>query len=210
MTATFVALLAMSCGGQTIDSTASSQSAGGRGGSGFDGGSGTGGSPTSDANAESGSGCDKNAQFERSCQSAADCVAAGRMLNCCGQFLYMGINRSELNRFAANESVCESGFPGCGCAIAYDLTDDGSKLPVAEKAQVTCLGGICTTYREACGAPCATGEACHSCSNHLTTYNACSPSCQDTPCADPARPKCQADQWGEMFCTESSVACGTE
>jgi len=209
--AMFFAVCASACGGQTSGAGLSSQGAGGQAGSAADGGgSGSGGASGNDAASETGAVCNKDLTFDRSCQTAADCVAAGRMVNCCGQISYMGIHQSELARFATNESACESTFPPCGCAVAYNLVDDGSKVPAAERALVTCVAGLCATYREACGAPCAAGQSCHSCTDHLMTYNACSPSCQDAPCPDSARPQCQADQWGEKFCTEASVACGTK
>ena len=84
--------------------------------------------------------------FDRGCTVAADCAIVMHQTTCCGDERVMGIAASESTRFASAEAICESQYPGCGCAAGPPIADDGS-MPsgLHTTAVVLCLGGECTT-----------------------------------------------------------------
>ena len=171
---------------------------------GLDGGGGAGGSGA----------CQAVLALDRSCTTSADCVAVSHTTNCCGQEQVFGLRASEQVRFSTLEAQCDVTYPACGCAAQQPLADDGSRLQFQQTAGVTCAQGRCTTYVPDCGAPCATGKTCFSCTNHGSMFAACTTTCTGSAdCHDAALPLCQSGSTGNtygMFCTASNVACDTQ
>src|SRR5262249_39179808 len=54
--------------------------------------------------------------IDKSCLSDTDCTFGLHQTDCCGSGVFTGFNRSEADRFAAAEAICESEYPACGCA----------------------------------------------------------------------------------------------
>jgi hypothetical protein len=160
-----------------------------------------------------GGACDAVRALDRSCATAADCVAANHTTNCCGQVQAIGLSASELPRFQSLEARCDATYPACGCAAQQPYADDGSRLRFDDVAGVACLGGVCTTFALDCRAPCAAGKTCFSCANNATVFAACTTACATSAeCTDPALPLCQSGSSGNtagMFCTASGIACDT-
>ena len=48
------------------------------------------------------------------------------MTSCCGTQVAIGVSNTERDRFTADEAVCESQYPGCGCAPGPTQADDGN------------------------------------------------------------------------------------
>jgi hypothetical protein len=169
-----------------------------------DGGGGAGGSGA----------CQAVLALDRSCTSSNDCIAVSHTTNCCGQEQVFGLRASEQARFTMLEAQCDPTYPACGCAAQQPFADDGSPLRFQQTAGVTCVQGQCTTFVPECGAPCATGTTCFSCTNHGSTFAACTTPCAGSgECHDPALPLCQSGSTGNtygMFCTASNVACDTQ
>ncbi len=84
--------------------------------------------------------------FDRTCSGASDCVVAFHQINCCGTRRAMGIAKGELAAFGQAEAVCESQYPGCGCAQQPTAADDGNSTFDESSIQVTCLMGNCSTF----------------------------------------------------------------
>ena len=123
-----------------------------------DGGTGTGG-------AGGGAACQAVLALDRTCTTTADCIAVPHQTNCCGQRTFIGVRASEAGREQMLEAQCDATYPACGCAEGAPTTDDGSRLSFDGSPGLTCAQGICTTFSPACGAPCAAGTTCTSCSN---------------------------------------------
>ncbi|MCA9664863.1 MAG: hypothetical protein KC503_04720 [Myxococcales bacterium] len=151
--------------------------------------------------------CNNNAPFgatySRSCTSASDCVAVSHTINCCGSAITIGINKADKAAFEAAEKTCAASWPGCGCPSGPTMLDDGSSVLGASPVGVTCEGGRCTTYVEACGKPCPAAEQCYGCANGPTTTFACSASCTSkSDCTDAAKAECATGIGGVMFCND--------
>lgn len=159
------------------------------------------------------SACQAVVTLDRSCTTAADCVAVAHRTNCCGQVQVIGVRASEQARYQTLEAQCDATYSACGCAAQQPSADDGSRLRFDDHAGVTCLQGVCTTFVPDCGAPCLAGTTCFSCANGAGVFAACTTICTDSGgCTDPARPLCQMGSSGNtagMFCTTSDVACDT-
>jgi hypothetical protein len=157
--------------------------------------------------------CQAVVALDRSCATAADCVAVTHTTSCCGQAVFMGIRSSEQARYQTLEPQCDATYPACGCAAGPPTTDDGSQLRFDGTPGVTCAQGRCTTFVPDCAGPCAAGTTCFSCANGASQFAACTTSCTaSTDCLDPALPLCQMGSSGNtygMFCTASGVACDT-
>lgn len=175
---------------------------------------GGGGGATGTGGSGGASACQAALAVDRSCTTAGDCVAVGHTSNCCGQVVFVGIRASQQAQFQALEAACDASYPACGCAAGQPATDDGSRLRFDGTAGVTCVQGQCTTFVPDCGAPCATGTTCFSCSNHASAFAACTTACSaSSGCADPALPLCQNGTSGNtagMYCTAAGVACDTK
>ena len=169
-----------------------------------DGGGGTGGSGA----------CQAVLALDRSCTTSADCVAVSHTTNCCGQEQIFGLRATEQARFTTLEAQCDPTYPACGCAAQQPFVDDGSQVRFQGTAGVACVQGKCTTFVPECGAPCATGTTCFSCTNHGSMFAACTTTCTGSvDCHDAALPLCQSGSTGNtygMFCTASNVACDTQ
>ncbi len=105
--------------------------------------------------------------FDRTCVSDDDCTIALHETNCCGSLDVMGIAAAAAAVFAADEALCESMFPGCGCASGAVTTDDGASAPEGSAASavvVHCVAGACTTSvrpKTSCGGTtCDPTEVC--------------------------------------------------
>ena len=158
--------------------------------------------------------CQAVLALDRSCTTSADCVAVSHTTNCCGQQQVFGLRASEQARFSTLETQCDATYPACGCAAQQPLADDGSRLQFQQTAGVTCVQGRCTTFVPDCGAPCASGTTCFSCTNHGSMFAACTTTCTGgADCHDATLPLCQSGSTGNtygMFCTAPNVACDTQ
>jgi hypothetical protein len=158
--------------------------------------------------------CQAVLALDRSCTTSADCVAVSHTTNCCGQEQVFGLRATEQARFTTLEAQCDPTYPACGCAAQQPFVDDGSQLRFQDTAGVACVQGKCTTFVPECGAPCATGTTCFSCTNHGSMFAACTTMCAGSvDCHDAALPLCQSSTTGNtyrMFCTASNVACDTQ
>lgn len=85
-------------------------------------------------------------EFDKTCSLDSDCAVVLHMTDCCGTFVAWGITASEVEAFEAAETICESQYPGCGCAPQPTLAEDGN--PVLDPATVlaTCTMGACSSY----------------------------------------------------------------
>jgi len=158
--------------------------------------------------------CQAVLALDRSCATAADCIAVSHTTNCCGQEQIFGLRATEQARFTMLEAQCDPTYPACGCAAQQPLVDDGSRVQFQGTAGVACVQGVCTTFVPDCGQPCATGTTCFSCTNHGSVFAACTTACAvSNDCHDPTLPLCQSGSTGNtygMFCTAANVACDTQ
>lgn len=84
-----------------------------------------------------------HATADRSCASAADCVAATFRIDCCGTMRSTGVAARAADAFARDAAACDARFPDCECLAGPTQADDGSAA-MGEPA-VVCLGGACAT-----------------------------------------------------------------
>ena len=177
-------------------------------------GSGSLGGPDGGGGASGSGACQAVLALDRSCATSADCVAVSHTTNCCGQEQIFGLRATEQARFTTLEAQCDPTYPACGCAAQQPFVDDGSQVRFQGTAGVACVQGKCTTFVPECGAPCATGTTCFSCTNHGSMFAACTTMCTGSvDCHDAALPLCQSGTTGNtygMFCTASNVACDTQ
>lgn len=203
-----------STGGRGGGSGGSAGSGGGLGGRGGTAGGGRGGSAGAGGAGGATSACGAVLALDRSCAAPADCFAGAHTINCCGSVQFIGLRNSEKAQYQALEAACDAGYPLCECPTQQPIADDGSRVKLAAEAAVTCWQGKCTTFVPDCGQPCAAGTTCFSCSNHASTFAACTTTCADsTACHDPALPLCQMGTSGNVsgkFCTAANVACDTK
>src|SRR5204863_674199 len=96
--------------------------------------------------------------FEKGCTNDASCVLVRHTTSCCGSQLFMGINHSELARFQAAESICDSQYPACGCASQGADAEDGTLVPWGSEnlIAVSCLNGTCLSHYTGKTFPCGT------------------------------------------------------
>lgn len=83
--------------------------------------------------------------FDKTCSTAADCFIGLHQINCCGSIKAIGINQAEKSRFAADEKICESQYPGCGCPGAPTVAEDGKFESGTRMIGVECPAGKCMT-----------------------------------------------------------------
>lgn len=120
----------------------------GDGGGGGSGGGATGGGATGGGGLE---GVDCTAAppefpaFDPTCSAPADCVLKFHMVNCCGSMAATGVNQGDSAGFDAAEAVCQSQYPGCGCAAMPTVADDGTTSGDPAAFSVDCVGGQCVT-----------------------------------------------------------------
>lgn len=80
--------------------------------------------------------------YSKECGSDGDCAIGEHQLNCCGTKLAIGLSKSAQAAFEADEQVCESQYPGCGCAQFPTQAEDGKTGAIA----VHCIDTQCMTY----------------------------------------------------------------
>ncbi len=131
-------------------STGGANGTGGRlgtgGTTGTGGGMATGGSPGTGGFDTSGVDCPTSfPDFEKGCTDSGNCLLVSHQVDCCGTMLVMAVNHSEESRFTALESVCESQYPGCGCATMDVKAEDGTSVPIDLQSKIiaTCDSGTC-------------------------------------------------------------------
>ncbi|MSP17670.1 MAG: hypothetical protein EXR73_13880 [Myxococcales bacterium] len=83
--------------------------------------------------------------FDRTCAADGDCFIARHQTDCCGTIVAWGLRSTEQAAFAAAEKVCESQYPGCGCASNKVTTDDGTMTTMDHPIAVHCAAGMCRT-----------------------------------------------------------------
>lgn len=149
--------------------------------------------------------------FDRSCTTAADCAIGRRMVDCCGTFTVTGLASGELPAFLAAAAICESQFPGCGCAAQPTYADDQTDETRGGPAVVECIQSVCTTTFLPASQPCGPNLHCNSsqevCVQQSTgigfTYG----------CA-PLPPGCTIDRGcdcaGQALCTTPADLCSDQ
>ena len=87
-------------------------------------------------------------EFDETCATAADCVLVDHMTSCCGSVLRMSIRRDAQAAFDAAEAVCESQYPGCGCAAMGLDVEDGTLIDWSQHDAVvsSCDQGSCVAH----------------------------------------------------------------
>jgi hypothetical protein len=174
-------------------------SAGGVGGAGM-GGTTTGGVGGTAA-------CQQVGTLDQSCIVDSDCLAVRHTTNCCGTSVWLGINKTGAQEFSTLESVCDASYPACGCPSGPPTTSDGSSIPFAASAAVTCQGGVCKTYASACGHLCETGRSCITCGQADAGVSVCSLRCPSgTGCTEAAYSKCTSSFNGGV-CVAPDLPC---
>jgi len=91
------------------------------------------------------SGAAKFPALDKHCTAPADCAIVQHMISCCGTMIAIGLAKSDAATFAAAETDCEAGYPGCGCASQPTAAEDG-RTQVDGTIQVDCVDQRCTTY----------------------------------------------------------------
>jgi hypothetical protein len=86
--------------------------------------------------------------FEKGCTNDASCALVRHTTSCCGSELFMGINHSEVSRFLAAESICDSQYPSCRCASEGADAEDGTMVPWGSESRivVSCINGTCSSH----------------------------------------------------------------
>ncbi len=84
-------------------------------------------------------------QFDKSCASGADCLMRLHQTDCCGSRVAIGIAAGAAASFDAAEKLCESMYPGCGCAPAPTRAEDGMAERPGHPIVVDCVAGACRT-----------------------------------------------------------------
>lgn len=81
--------------------------------------------------------------FAKACKGDADCFVAQHQINCCGTKVAIGLAVVDKAAFAAAEAVCQSQYPGCGCAQFETMAEDGYSSFSDADFQATCVAGLC-------------------------------------------------------------------
>jgi hypothetical protein len=84
--------------------------------------------------------------FDRACTVDAECAVVFHQINCCGTRRALGIVKGKVVDFSAAETICESQYPGCGCAQQPTMADDGNASADESLIKVSCSMGICATF----------------------------------------------------------------
>jgi len=85
-------------------------------------------------------------QFDKSCQTVADCARVSLGLDCCGTSLYAGINKSLETEFNSGWSECQPTLEQCGCPAKQPHAEDGNLTSNYADIQLDCQSGSCTTF----------------------------------------------------------------
>ncbi|MEY3015399.1 MAG: hypothetical protein RIT45_4134 [Pseudomonadota bacterium] len=81
--------------------------------------------------------------FSKACSADADCVVVQHQINCCGTKIAIGIGKDEQAAFAAAEKLCQSQYPGCGCAQFETVAEDGYSTWQDNEFVAKCQEGVC-------------------------------------------------------------------
>lgn len=94
--------------------------------------------------------CVQATQVRRSCDDDGDCVAALHVTDCCGSAVWLGIRGSAVTSYDTLEAACERSYNACTCAAHPPTADDGSIVPIEDRAAVNarCQGGACKTFAQ--------------------------------------------------------------
>jgi hypothetical protein len=84
--------------------------------------------------------------FDKACTVDADCAVVFHQINCCGTRRALGIVKGKVVDFGAAEAICESQYPGCGCAQQPTMADDGNASADESLIKVSCSMSACTTF----------------------------------------------------------------
>lgn len=84
--------------------------------------------------------------FDKNCASDADCALVFHTINCCGTEIALGINKDQVPAFDAAEALCDSQYPGCGCAQDATLAEDGNKAWGQDAFGVSCDAFKCRSH----------------------------------------------------------------
>ena len=81
--------------------------------------------------------------FAKACTTNSDCFVAQHQINCCGTKVAVGLAVSDKAAFEAAEAVCQSQYPGCGCAQFETMAEDGYSSFDSASFAATCVDGLC-------------------------------------------------------------------
>jgi hypothetical protein len=84
-------------------------------------------------------------EFNKLCTSANDCAFGLHQVDCCGNLLAIGFNKSQTAAFNAAEATCDPMYPHCFCASAL-RAEDGEVASGPQSIAVRCDGCQCVTY----------------------------------------------------------------
>jgi hypothetical protein len=76
--------------------------------------------------------------FDKICERADECFVAFHMVSCCGSQVAIGVSNVDRDRFAADEAVCESQYPACGCPPGPTQAEDGNTTIDNNRIVVQC------------------------------------------------------------------------
>ena len=89
-------------------------------------------------------------QLGRWCTTDTDCIVGLVTIDCCGNTIAIGINRTERARVDVLRSTCEQSSVPCGCPPGATRTDSGETALDAMSIQVACASAgplrSCLTY----------------------------------------------------------------
>lgn len=83
--------------------------------------------------------------FDKSCTDSSQCTFGLHQINCCGSQLALGFNVAEKARFDADEKLCRSEYPPCGCPAAPTKTEDGQTWDGVKTIISVCTASGCQT-----------------------------------------------------------------
>jgi len=84
--------------------------------------------------------------FDKQCGSDADCTLVFHTINCCGTEVALGINSNQEPAFTAAEEICDSQYPGCGCAQGQTVAEDGQAAYGTDAFGVSCVVDQCMSH----------------------------------------------------------------
>ena len=85
-------------------------------------------------------------KFDKSCQTANDCVLVEHQINCCGTRAAWGISKGANDAFNAAEALCQQQYPKCKCAATPTMAEDGNTTTNGGSFAVSCFQGQCWSY----------------------------------------------------------------
>ncbi len=84
------------------------------------------------------------------CTNDTDCLAKKHQTSCCGDMLWVGVEKTHERTFDGCEAASRAKFPSCRCAAGPTLTEDGKTYESATPPAVKCTNrtgstGVCMT-----------------------------------------------------------------